>query len=343
MKNLGKILVLAILQVGVILSLPLFMAKEGEKTPVAPTAAVMAENEIKNQQTEHSFEEQEKVIHMLAAEGERDISLEEYLFGVVAAEMPASFEPEALMAQAVAARSYAMFRVSSGVHGGAVCTDYNCCQAWLSEEELKEKWGAYYDVYSDKIRAAVCETEGQCLAYEGEPILAAFHSSSGGRTESSENVFGQAIPYLVSVDSMEDPAAIPNYISSVELTEDELYAAIAAWNEDAAVRVSEGALFSEAVFSTSGRLLSVKLCGEEVNGSMLRKVFSLRSSDISWERVDKGIRFTVTGYGHGVGMSQYGANNMAKQGSGWREIVAHYYTGASIVPVSAFEERTEAL
>ena len=139
------------------------------------------------------------------------------------------------------------------------------------------------------------------------------------------------------MESREDPSAVPNYVSEVEFTEDELYTAIAAWNEDAAVRVSEGALFSEAIFSTSGRLLSVKLCGEEVSGSTLRKIFALRSSDISWERVEKGIRFIVTGYGHGVGMSQYGANNMAKQGADWREIVSHYYPGTDIVPVSVFE------
>ena len=337
MKNLGKIFILALLQVGVILALPLFMAKEDEKNSVPPAAAVMAGNETDGEPAEYVPDEKENVIRLLAAEGERDIALEEYLFGVVAAEMPASFEDEALMAQAVAARSYAMYRISSGIHGGAVCTDHSCCQAWLSEETLKEKWGAYYEVYSDKIRTAVSKTEGQCLAYEGEPVLAAFHSSSGGRTESSENVFGQEIPYLVSVESREEPSAVPNYVSEVEFTEDELYTAIAAWNEDAAVRVSEGALFSEAIFSTSGRLLSVKLCGEEVSGSTLRKIFALRSSDISWERVEKGIRFIVTGYGHGVGMSQYGANNMAKQGADWREIVSHYYPGTDIVPVSVFE------
>ncbi|MBR6521104.1 MAG: stage II sporulation protein D [Oscillospiraceae bacterium] len=342
MKNLGKMFVLALLQVGVIISLPLFMEKGEDISPALPSAAVMAGEKTEPQRSELPQAET-TTIRLLSAEGERETELEEYLFGVVAAEMPASFEDEALKAQAVAARSYAMHRIASGIHNGAICSDYSCCQAWLSEDELKEKWGAYYEIYSDKIRSAVNETAGQCLAYGGEAILAAFHSSSGGKTESSENVFGQAVPYLVSVESREDPEAVPDYVSSVEFTEDELYAAIAAWDSEAAVRVSEGALFSEAVFSTSGRLISVKLCGEEVSGSVLRKIFALRSADVSWERVGNGIRFIVTGYGHGVGMSQYGANNMAKQGMGWQEIVYHYYPGTNIVPVSSLEESVAAL
>lgn len=339
MKNLGKIFILAFLQVGVILALPLFMSDSAKELYAVPTAAVMAEVV----ESEPPVTEQEIKIRLLADGEEREMSLEDYLQGVVAAEMPASFEPEALKAQAVAARTYAMYRIASNAHNGAICSDYGCCQAWLSEEQLREKWAAAYDDYSEKIRAAVIETEGQCLSYKGEAILAAFHSSSGGKTESSENVFGQALPYLISVESREDPAAVPNYISTVELTESELYSAVAAWNADAAVRVSEGALLSEAVFSTSGRLVSVKLCGEEVSGSELRNIFALRSTDVSWQRSENGISFTVTGYGHGVGMSQYGANNMAKMGSGWEEIVLHYYSGADIVPVSAISGNSEAL
>ena len=339
MKNLGKIFVLAFLQVGVILTLPLFMTDAAKDAAIVPSAAVMAEVI----ESEPPVVEQKMRIHLLVEGVEREMALEEYLTGVVAAEMPASFEPEALKAQAVAARTYAMYRIASNAHDGAICSDYGCCQAWLSEEQLREKWNAAYDDYSAKIRAAVRDTEGQCLAYKGEAILAAFHSSSGGKTESSENVFGHALPYLVSVESREDPAAVPNYISTVELTESELYSAIAAWNADAAVRVSEGALLSEAVFSTSGRLVSVKLCGEDVSGSELRSIFALRSTDISWQRSENGISFTVTGYGHGVGMSQYGANSMAKQGSGWEEIVLHYYPGTDIVPVLTIAGNSKAL
>ena len=139
MKNLGKMFVLALLQVGVIVSLPLFMEKNEELPSVAPTAAVMAGEKTELPQVKAT------TIRLLSAEGERETDLEEYLFGVVAAEMPASFEEEALKAQAVAARSYAMHRIASGIHGGAICSDYSCCQAWIGHEELKEKWDAASD------------------------------------------------------------------------------------------------------------------------------------------------------------------------------------------------------
>ena len=331
MKNLGKIFLLAVFQVGIILALPVFMGVEREPEAATQAAAVMSP-------VEERVLDREYVIELLVDGETENISMEEYLFGVVAAEMPASFEPEALKAQAVAARTYAMYRIGSGIHDGAVCSDYNCCQAWLGRSELAAKWSDAYELYAEKIHSAVSETDGQCLAYEGAAILAAFHSSSNGRTESSENVFGKALPYLVSVESREDVESVPNYISSVELTESELYSSLAAWNSEAAVRVSEGALLSDAVFSTSGRLISVKLCGEEVSGSELRKIFSLRSADISWQRHEDGISFTVTGYGHCVVMSQYGDNSMAKLGVSCGEILSHYYPGTSITPITALAE-----
>ncbi|MDD6187963.1 MAG: stage II sporulation protein D [Clostridiales bacterium] len=340
MKNLGKIFLLAFLQAGVILALPLFIGGGVEQETAPPTAAaVMAAAD------EPEAQVLDKTARISLLDGGRTVqmSLEDYLFGVVAAEMPASFEPEALKAQAVAARTYAMYRIGSDVHDGAVCTDASCCQAWLSEDELSAKWGAAYDEYAEKMRAAISETDGLCVTYDGAAILAAFHSSSNGRTESSENVFGKALPYLLSVESMEDVQSVPNYISSVTLTEDELYSTLAAWNSEAAVHVSEGPLLSDAVFSTTGRLISVKLCGEEVSGSELRRIFSLRSADISWQRQEDGISFTVTGYGHGVGMSQYGANNMAKLGASCGEILSHYYTGTSITPISALAVGTALL
>ncbi len=344
MKNMGRIFVLAFLQVGIILVLPLFMGSETvKKTEEPPTQAVIVPVPEQERESEETVIDREMTIRLIVDGAERELSLEEYLFGVVAAEMPASFELEALKAQAVAARSYAMHCISSGVHDGAVCSDHSCCQAWLSDEVLREKWGDSYDACAEKMRTAVGGTDGCCLSYEGEAILAAFHSSSNGRTESSENVFGQAIPYLISVESNEDPETIPNYVSQTEFTDDELYAAVSAWNSEAAVRVSEGALFSEAVFSTTGRLLSVKLCGENVSGSQLRKIFSLRSADVSWQRIENGINFTSVGYGHGVGMSQYGADNMAKQGADWQEIVSHFYPGTDIIPVSAVAGGSEVL
>lgn len=337
MKNLGKIFLLAFLQAGVILALPLFIGSGNSPEPTAENTAAIAAT------TEPFTMDKDARITLLIDGQALDISLEDYLFGVVAAEMPASFEPEALKAQAVAARTYAMYRIGSNAHDGAVCTDHNCCQAWLSSEELAERWEGAYERYSALIRAAVRETDGLCLSYNGAAILAAFHSSSNGRTESSENVFGAALPYLISVESCEDAVAVPDYISTADFTEEELYSALSAWNREAAVKASEGALLSDAVFSTSGRLQEVKLCGEEISGSQLRKIFSLRSADVSWQRHEDGISFVVTGYGHGVGMSQYGANNMAAHGIGFKEILSHFFPGTSLVPLTALAEGTAIL
>lgn len=337
MKNLGKIFLLAFLQAGVILALPLFIGRSNVAEPSAENTAVIAAS------AEPAILDRDARITLLAEGQTFDISLEDYLFGVVAAEMPASFSPEALKAQAVAARTYTMHRIASNIHGGAICADHSCCQAWISSEELEQKWEGAFETYASAIRSAVKETDGLCLTYDGAAILAAFHSSSNGRTESSENAFGTALPYLVSVESNEDTASVPNYISSVEFTEDELYSALIRWNSEAAVRVSDGPLLSDAVFSTSGRLISVKLCGETVSGSQLRQIFALRSADVSWQRQEDGISFIVTGYGHGVGMSQYGADNMAKQGADFRDILAHFYPGTSLAPLSALAEGSAVL
>lgn len=340
MKNLGKIFLLALLQTGVVLVLPLFMrtgVEIGTEVETEPVAEVMAAEEtVLAQDSEYELS--------IIINGEmRKLTMADYLFGVVAAEMPASFETEALKAQTAAARTYALYRIASSAHGGAVCGDYSCCQAWLSEEELRAKWDEDYETYAAKIRMAIEETDGQCITYDGAPILAAFHSSSNGMTESSENVFGKALPYLLSVESNEDSETVPNYVSCVEFTETELYAAVAAWNSEAAIKVSEGALLSQAVFSTSGRLISIELCGEKLSGSELRRVFSLRSADVSWQLKEGGIVFTVTGYGHGVGMSQYGANNMAKHGAKFDEILRHYYPGTDMKLITELEENAALL
>lgn len=339
MKNIGKIFLLAFVQAGIILALPLFITgAEGEtpaqeggvKAVIAATAEVKGENKTEKTQLDAQTE-----ISLLVDGETKKMSMESYLCGVLSAEMPASFEPEALKAQAAAARTYAIYRVNSGVHAGCVCSDPNCCQAWLSDDAIREKWGTAYSAYAAKIVNAVNETDGVCITYDGEAILAAFHSSSGGYTEDSGNVFTKALPYLISVESPEKAEEVPNYITTLTLTKDDVYKAVEAFLPEAAVQVSDGAILTEAVYSETGRLLRVKLGGETVSGTELRKIFSLRSAMVSWQNTDDGISFTVTGYGHGVGMSQYGANALAKQGAGWEEIISHYYPGTSTVPISA--------
>ncbi len=280
----------------------------------------------------------EKLIQLLDGDKCVSVPLEEYIVGVVAAEMPASFEAEALKAQAVAARSYTLYRISSGVHGGCICSDPSCCEAWLSEEALREKWGGAFDTLYARIKDAVADTESLCLSFGGEAILAAFHSSSDAFTEDSENVFRAVVPYLRSVPSPEDEGEVPDFASSVHFTPEELSAALSLWDASASIPASDTAIITDVVRSDSGRIIRAKLCGRDVSGAELRNIFSLRSAKMSWETgADGGMDFFCTGYGHGVGMSQYGAKVMARQGADYAEILAHYYPGTELVPISALK------
>ena len=262
----------------------------------------------------------------------QEMDMQSYLVGVVAAEMPASFEPEALKAQSVAARSYALYCASTGRHGDTaqVCTDYSCCQAWSSEDMLHRTWGDGYDEKLEKIRDAVEATAGEYLCYDGAPVFAAFHSSSAGATEDCGAVWS-ARPYLVSVDSPETAEEVPNYISSVELSALDFRDTVLYARPDADFTGDESEWIGEITHDGSGRVASVILGGEKLSGTELRSLFSLRSTAFTLEYTGSSFLFTVTGFGHGVGMSQYGANAMAKSGADYREILAHYYPGTQLV------------
>lgn len=270
-------------------------------------------------------------ITVLTDGGAVTMDMQEYLVGVVAAEMPATFQDEALKAQAVAARTYAMYCAKGQKHGEAqVCTDYTCCQAWQSEEALRQKWGGDYDTYSQKIRAAVEATAGQYLSYEGQPVFAAFHSSSAGATEDCGQVWNPS-PYLVSVSSPETAEDVPNYISTVECTPLDFRDTLLYAHPEADFTGEESGWIGEIRLDGSGRVASAVLGGVSMKGTELRQLFSLRSTAFQLEYTGESFRFTVTGYGHGVGMSQYGANVMARQGETYTGILAHYYPGTVLV------------
>ena len=261
----------------------------------------------------------------------REMDMQEYLRGVVAAEMPASFHAQALRAQAVAARSYAMYCASYAKHGEAqVCTDYSCCQAWLSEEEQKAKWGEHSDENLEKIRAAVDGTRGEYLAAGGRPVFAAFHSSSASVTENSADVWS-AVPYLVSVESPETAEDVPNYISVVQCSPIDLRDTVLSAHPEADFSGPEEEWAGETRRDAGGRVASIELGGVSLDGKEVRRLFSLRSTAFTLSREDGGFTFTVTGFGHGVGMSQYGADKMARQGADYTEILAHYYPGTVLV------------
>ena len=256
----------------------------------------------------------------------------EYLWRVLAAEMPASFEGEALRAQAVCARTYSIWKQAAGSHGadGAdVCTDSSCCQAYRSPEDAAQRWAEDEAVYSAKIAGAVADTDGQVLTYGGAPIQAVFFSSADGYTADAMEVWGRSLPYLVQVDSPEGDE-VPNYRSTVTLTADDVrkLAKDAGLECDLSGRTSTW--FQNLTRSASGRVASVELGGVSLTGGAARRLVSQRSARFDVTEEGGVFTFSVTGYGHGVGMSQYGANAMAKTGSGWREILAHYYTGAEL-------------
>lgn len=266
-------------------------------------------------------------IAVQTAEGITEMDMQEYLLGVVAAEMPASFELEALKAQAVAARTFALYCAAGNKHQDAdVCTDFACCQAWISESAMRENWGESYEANAEKIRSAVAETAGQYLCYEGEPVFAAFHSSSAGATEDCAQVWNPR-PYLVSVDSPETAADVPDYISRLDCAPLDFRDTVLSAYPQADFTGEESGWIEDIQRDGSGRVASVVLGGVEIKGTELRSLFSLRSTAFSLEYTEGRFIFTVTGYGHGVGMSQYGAQVMAKNGNDYTRILAHYYTG----------------
>ena len=271
-----------------------------------------------------------------------DMELEEYLVGVVAGEMPASFEAEALKAQAVAARTYTLFKMliePSENHPEAdVCGDSTCCKAFCGEDELKSAWGGDYDVYMEKIKSAVRETRGEYMTYDDEPILAVFHASSAGKTEMSGNVWQEDLPYLQSVASPESADTASNYVTKVRVSQSEFADTIQAAYPDAELSGDPDGWLGEISRTESGRADRVMIGGVSVRGTYLRSLFGLRSTYMDIEMTDGEIVFTVTGNGHGVGMSQWGANTLAQQGRDYREILRWYYTGIGFENTSALTD-----
>ena len=261
------------------------------------------------------------------------MSLAAYLPGVVAAEMPAAFAPEALRAQAVAARTYTLYqkRNGRGRHPEAdICDDPGCCQAWLDDDALAERWGESANRWGAAIRQAVEDTDGVILTYDDAPILACFHASSAGATESSAALWGRALPYLVSVPSPETAADVPGFVTTVELSADELRAGVRALSPDADLSGPPETWLGERVLDAGGRVAAMRLGGVALPGEKIRARFALRSTAFTLAWTGRSFLFTVTGNGHGVGLSQYGANVMARGGSTWQEILGHYYPGAVI-------------
>lgn len=265
----------------------------------------------------------------------RTLPLEEYLEGVVAAEMPANFPLEALKAQAVAARTLALRALAQGVRipsapMAQLSSDYRSGQAWASPESLRRRWGPilwYFNMR--KIRQAVSQTAGVVVVYQGELIFPAFHSTSGGRTEDSENYWATAQPYLRSVESPGEESS-PYYRTRVVKSANEVATRLGV--ELAARGSTQQTALKMEVVSTypSGRVQWVRLGGRLFSGREVREKLGLPSSWFTVRESGDQLIFDVRGYGHGVGMSQYGAAAMARRGQSFAQILTHYYTGVTL-------------
>lgn len=256
------------------------------------------------------------------------VDLEEYLTGVVAGEMPASFHIEALKAQAVAARTYILHQRenNSGAHPDAdVCTDSTHCKAWLSEDEIKERFGeGWMRDYGAKVSEAVSSTRGQVMLYDNAPITAVFHAAGSGRTENSADVWGGDLPYLKSVESPGDVYA-PDFYSDADVPKARLAALLSDYK---GMEISPEIGGTER--SEGGAVKSIVIGGVGFKGTEVRSLLSLPSANFTVEDAGESFIFHVKGKGHGVGLSQYGADYFARNGKAYDEILKIYYRGVEI-------------
>ena len=294
---------------------------------------VLTENEDTDEkENNEDSENEEKNLNAETQENKETGSqsdFESYITGVVAAEMPALYENEALKAQAVAARTYAKRRMEAGNSLDTMIE--NGGQAYNSVNDMREKWGNNFDEYYNKIKSAVDDTEGEIMIYDGEPILAVFHAISGGKTESAANIWSQDEPYLKSVDSSMDETS-DEYIQEETIPVNTVISKLQAAKPSMAV--SSGSLEGQMQIierTEAGYVKEIQIGNAVFTGREVRELLGLRSSDFTVRQEGENMIFTTKGYGHGAGMSQYGANELAKEGMDYHEILEYYYTGISFL------------
>lgn len=248
-----------------------------------------------------------------------EIPFEEYVKGVVSGEMPANFEIEALKAQAIASRSYALYHMNGKEYD---VTNTTSTQVYLTDEELKQRWKEQYPSNINKIKKAVEDTEGQYLDYNGQIVNAMFFSTSVGKTENSEEVFVSEVPYLRSVSSEWDKES-PSFTDSVSMELKDFYNLLnLEYNDNLNIEILEK--------TSTGRIRKLKINGVELNGRDVATKLKIKSNYFDIKKNEQTLTITTKGFGHGVGMSQYGANGMAKEGYKYEEILKHYYEGTEI-------------
>ncbi|WP_100374169.1 stage II sporulation protein D [Bacillus sp. FJAT-45037] len=334
-----RLLIIATILCTVVLILPTMMVLIGDNsTPTSipiPDAAATESNQV-------TYETDSDVaIQVFRSKQEivEEIPIEKYVAGVVASEMHATFEMEALKAQALTARTYIVRQMlhpgDVELPGEAMVTDTVTHQVYQSEAELREKWGSEFDLYYKRIQDAVLQTKGQVLTYEDEPITAAFFSTSNGYTENSEDYWPNPIPYLRSVESPWDQTS-PRFTA-------EKVVPVAEVEQKLGVSLSQdGSVGAITDRTDGGRVAKVVVGGKEFSGRDIRDKLALDSSDFDWQQQGSNVVIQTRGWGHGVGMSQYGADGMAKEGKNYQDIVHHYYQGVSIQSIDNYEAKLTA-
>ena len=247
-----------------------------------------------------------------------NLNMTDYLIGVVSSEMPASFNLEALKAQSVLTRTYAL----KAKQTGRKLTDTVSTQSYIDIDQMKNKWGNSFNTYYNKIKNAVENTNGEYLSYNGNYIEALYHSTNNGKTESSLDVFGNYYPYLISVSSEYDKNA-SNYLRTINMPLDTISNKLGlSLNNDSVINILS--------YTDGGNIKEININGNNFSGKKVRELLGLRSADFDISISDNNANITTRGYGHGVGMSQYGANGMANAGYSYKDILSHYYPGTTL-------------
>lgn len=247
-----------------------------------------------------------------------NLNMTDYLIGVVSSEMPASFNFEALKAQSVLARTYAL----KAKQTGKKLTDTVSTQSYIDIDQMKNKWGNSFNTYYNKIKNAVENTNGEYLSYNGNYIEALYHSTNNGKTESSLDVFGNYYPYLISVSSDYDKNA-SSYLRTISMPLDTI-------SNKLGLSLNNDSVISILSYTDGGNIKEININGNNFSGKKVRELLGLRSADFDISISDNNANITTRGYGHGVGMSQYGANGMANAGYSYKDILSHYYPGTTL-------------
>lgn len=314
--------------------------EQGPKKNELPTnseSIVTSENDRQPKLDTQQASQKEPVIAVLLSNENtvEQVPLEQYVLGVSLAELPGSFEYEAIKAQMMAIRTYIVRRILQAERSeekqSYIVTDTTSDQVYLSIEEVKAYEADYPEPY-EKFVKALEETKGKIISYENEPIDALFFSTSNGYTENSDAVWGQEVAYLRSVASPWDEALSPSYESEVSISFNELYERLNLKES----RRNGSVNITKVERTESGRIESLTVNGASFTGKELREKLALSSTDMMWtiDKQQESVTFICYGYGHGVGLSQWGANGMAKAGYLAEDIITHYYTGVSIEQAS---------